>query len=167
MAFADFQGLSREEARQKLLQCCHSRAWAERLVDARSSARNLSEFQAEAEKIWNALEGNDWLEAFAAHPKIGDISSLRTKYANTQKLASVEQSSVAEASQDLLEELAFLNQEYERKNGFIFIVFATGKTAAEMLALLKGRIGNSRDTELKNAAAEQAKIFRLRLEKLL
>jgi len=95
------------------------------------------------------------------------MQSLRAKYANTQKLASGEQSGVAGASEQVLTDLARLNQEYERKHGFIFIVFATGKTAAEMLALLEVRMGNPRPLELKNAAAEQAKITRLRMEKLL
>ncbi len=108
----------------------------------------------------------DWLEAFAAHPMIGDVESLRKKYTSTKSLAAGEQFGAAGASEATLAELARLNHEYHEKFGFIFIVFATGKSADEMLAMLEGRVDNSRDQELRNAAAEQMKITRLRLQKL-
>jgi 2-oxo-4-hydroxy-4-carboxy-5-ureidoimidazoline decarboxylase len=62
--------------------------------------------------------------------------------------------------------LAAKNHEYLNKFGFIFIVCATGKSALEMLDLISDRINNSPDIEIKNAANEQAKITKLRLEKL-
>jgi OHCU decarboxylase len=108
----------------------------------------------------------DWLEAFAAHPLIGDVDSLRAKYAATKTLAAGEQSGVASAGEATLAALAEVNRAYRDKFGFIFIVFATGKSAAEMLAILKSRIDNSREQEIRNAAVEQMKITRLRLQKL-
>jgi 2-oxo-4-hydroxy-4-carboxy-5-ureidoimidazoline decarboxylase len=121
---------------------------------------------AKAAEAWEKLGRNDWLEAFGAHPKIGDIESLKAKYRATKDLAAGEQSGVAVASQQVLEELAAKNKEYEEKFGYIFIVCATGKTADEMLQILKERIVNSPDEELRNAIEQQKKITRLRLEKL-
>lgn len=129
--------------------------------------KSKDELLLQAEKIWFSLSESDWLEAFAAHPKIGDISSLQKKFQATASTAANEQSGVNTANTETLKEFARLNQEYEAKFGFIFIVFATGKSAQEMLDLLKARIHNSREQELKSAAREQSKITRLRLEKKL
>jgi 2-oxo-4-hydroxy-4-carboxy-5-ureidoimidazoline decarboxylase len=119
-----------------------------------------------ADAIWNSLDRPDRLEAFAAHPRIGDLDSLRKKFATTADLACGEQSGVAGAGEYVIRALAEGNREYEAKFGHIFIVCATGKTSAEMLAILRERLPNDPDTELCIAAAEQAKITRLRLEKL-
>ncbi|HQW00201.1 MAG TPA: 2-oxo-4-hydroxy-4-carboxy-5-ureidoimidazoline decarboxylase, partial [Bacteroidia bacterium] len=54
----------------------------------------------------------------------------------------------------------------EKKFGYIFIVCATGKSAQEMLELLKKRLPNSPEAELKIAAREQNKITHLRIDKL-
>jgi 2-oxo-4-hydroxy-4-carboxy-5-ureidoimidazoline decarboxylase len=112
------------------------------------------------------LTRDDWLEAFAAHPRIGDLDSLRKKFATTADWAGGEQAGVAGADESVIRALADGNRAYEAKFGHIFIVCATGKTAPEMLALLIERLTNDPDTELRIAAAEQAKITRLRLEKL-
>ena len=119
-----------------------------------------------AERAWNACNESDWLEAFSHHPKIGDVSTLREKFAATAAWASNEQSGTRNASDEVLTELADLNNTYEARFGFIFIVCATGKTAEEMLDLLKARIDNYREKEIHIAAAEQLKITKLRLEKL-
>lgn len=112
------------------------------------------------------LDRLDWLEALAAHPRIGDLHSLREKFASTADWASGEQAGVAGAGDDLIRALADGNRDYEAKFGYIFIVCATGKTAAEMLAILRERLLNGPGAELRIAAAEQAEIMRLRLEKL-
>ena len=123
--------------------------------------------QREAETVWQGLGEDDYLEAFLGHPKIGDVSSLRKKYADTHALASNEQSGASSATDEVIQELARLNSEYEEKFGFIFIVFATGKSAAEMLDILKERLPNPRDKEIQNAADNQQKITALRLKKML
>ena len=128
---------------------------------------NKDSFYNNAKSIWLSLSENEWLEAFDAHPKIGDINSLKEKYSRTSNTSSQEQSKVDLASNKTLEELQKLNQDYENKFGFIFIVFATGKTADTMLSLLKSRINNTKDQELQNAALEQLKITHLRMEALL
>ena len=64
-------------------------------------------------------------------------------------------------------EFARLNRDYEQKFGYVFLIFATGRSAAEMLEALQTRLPNRADMELRIAAGEQAKITGLRLEKLL
>ena len=119
---------------------------------------------AAAREEWFALSERDWLEAFSHHPKIGDRASLAARFPATHDLSAREQSGVASASARVIDELADANQTYLERFGFIFIVCATGKSAAEMLALLRARLPNDRATELRNAAEEQAKITALRLQ---
>jgi 2-oxo-4-hydroxy-4-carboxy-5-ureidoimidazoline decarboxylase len=147
------------------LRCCGSHRWAERMAARRPFASSAGLFDA-ADVIWADLGRDDWLEAFAAHPRIGDLDGLRKKFAATADWASHEQSGVAVANEDVLRRLADGNRRYEEQFGYIFIVCATGKTASEMLDILNARLTNTPDQELRIAAAEQAKITRLRLEKL-
>jgi 2-oxo-4-hydroxy-4-carboxy-5-ureidoimidazoline decarboxylase len=119
-----------------------------------------------AERIWWALEPADWLEAFAAHPRIGDREALRAKFAATAAWSAREQAGVEGAPEDILQALADGNQRYFDRFGYVFMVCATGKTAEEMLALLRQRLPNDPDREIRIAAAEQAKITRIRLENL-
>lgn len=158
--------LSHADATTAFMQCCTAKEWVEQLVQARPFA-SADALRETADSIWSNLAEKDFLEAFDGHPKIGDVGSLKAKYANTKALASGEQSSVNEASDEVINALAAGNTAYEEKFGFIFIVCATGKSAAEMLALLEARLPNDRETELSNAAEEQRKIYHIRLEKLL
>jgi OHCU decarboxylase len=162
---AKLNALAADDARTALTNCCAATAWVNDMLAARPFADDNAVFAA-SESIAATLARPEWLEAFAAHPLIGDVESLRKKYAATKQLAAGEQSGVAAASEATLRELAELNRAYLAKFGFIFIVFATGKSADEMLAILKSRIGNDRQQEIANAAAEQLKITRLRLKKL-
>jgi 2-oxo-4-hydroxy-4-carboxy-5-ureidoimidazoline decarboxylase len=166
MTLEEFNALSTGEAEKYLKDCNAAERWASQLTAARPFA-SVAEWKSAAEKIWLSLGEQDYLQAFEAHPMIGDVDSLRKKYASTKAMASGEQSGAAGADEATLAELSKLNHEYLEKFGFIFIVFATGKSAAEMLALLKARIGNDRETEIQNAAGEQLKITLLRLNKLL
>jgi 2-oxo-4-hydroxy-4-carboxy-5-ureidoimidazoline decarboxylase len=117
--------------------------------------------------VWQELLVGDWKEAFSHHPEIGDLQSLRQKFAATAQWANAEQAAVQGSPEEVLRALAEGNRSYEAKFGYIFIVCATGKSAPEMLALLQSRMQNDPTTELSIAAAEQNKITRLRLEKLL
>jgi 2-oxo-4-hydroxy-4-carboxy-5-ureidoimidazoline decarboxylase len=162
----EFNALAEDEARAALTRCCVARRWVEGVLAARPFA-SASALHAEAERVWAALDRADYLEAFTGHPRIGDVNSLRAKYANTQAWASSEQAGTAVATEDVLAGLAEGNAAYEARFGYIFIVCATGKRADEMLALLRARLPNDPESELAIAAGEQAKITRLRLEKLL
>ncbi|AFM11978.1 2-oxo-4-hydroxy-4-carboxy-5-ureidoimidazoline decarboxylase [Turneriella parva] len=165
MVIETFNSLSEAEARQLLADCNACETWFERVVSARPF-KDVTQLKSHASLSWQNLSESDYLQAFEAHPMIGDVDSLRKKYASTKAMASGEQSGAAAADEQTLGELATLNKSYLQKFGFIFIVFATGKSAAEMLALLKARIGNSREEEIRNAAAEQLKITLLRIDKL-
>ncbi len=165
MKITEFNQLSSEQAEQYLRDCCSATKWVSALVKARPF-NHLPELKQTADKIWKSMQEADFLQAFDGHPQIGDVASLKKKYASTEKLASGEQSSVKQASDNLLQKLAKGNQDYLQKFGFIFIVCASGKTAEEMLDLLLARLPNSRDQELANAAEEQRKIFQLRINKL-
>lgn len=113
---------------------------------------------ASADQIWRELSEEDWLEAFAAHPRIGARASGQ---------AAAEQAGTSGASAETLAALSRANQEYEERFGYIFIVCAAGRSAEEMLDLCRRRLHNDFSEELKMAAEEQRKITRLRLEKRL
>ena len=156
---------SHEQAHETFFNSCSAERWIQLMIDSRPFENHADMLQ-HAKNHWAAMQESDWLEAFAGHPKIGDVNSLKEKYAATRGLAGHEQSSVSEADNVVIEKLARHNAEYEQIHGFIFIVFATGKSAEQMLELLMARINNTRLQELHNAAAEQLKITLLRLEKL-
>jgi 2-oxo-4-hydroxy-4-carboxy-5-ureidoimidazoline decarboxylase len=158
-------GWSEEEARAAFLRCCGSTRWAERMAASRPFREEADLLKA-AEDVWHALGRADWLEAFAAHPPIGDLDALRAKFAATRAWSVEEQAGVAGVSDEVLRGLAEGNRAYRDRFGYTFIVCATGRTAGEMLDLLRQRLANDPDTELRAAAAEQARITRLRLGKL-
>jgi 2-oxo-4-hydroxy-4-carboxy-5-ureidoimidazoline decarboxylase len=158
--------LSREEARVVLQRCCGSSRWVERMLDRRPFA-STPELVGAAREVWGGLSADDYLEAFAQHPAIGeDAGAIAAKFPDTAEHAGREQSSVREAGRAVLEALREGNIAYRERFGFLFIVCATGKSAQEMLSLLRARLGNDPDTELRIAASEQAKITELRLERL-
>jgi len=116
------------------------------------------------ERTWWSLAIEDHLEAFAAHPKIGEAKAPASGDAAWSK---AEQQGASAAAAQTLAELAEANRAYEAQLGFIFIVCASGRSADAMLADLRARLSNSREVELRTAAEEQAKITRLRLLKLV
>ena len=166
MTLVELNQLPEQEAQHAFMQCCTSTIWVKNMVNARPF-KTVQALYGSADLAWQGLSESDYLEAFDGHPKIGDVNSLRAKYANTKELASGEQGAVNVASEQVLQALSVGNDEYFDKFGFIFIVCATGKSAEEMLMLLQQRLPNEKATELMNAAEEQRKIFHIRLEKLL
>jgi allantoicase len=142
----------------ELRKCCGSSEWVRQMIAARPFATWIDLVRA-AEEIWNGLTPDDWREAFAAHPRIGDRSGSRW--------ARQEQSGTASASSESMDALAAANREYEARFGYIYIVCATGRSADEMLAMAWQRLENAPDHELHAAAAEQMKITKLRLMKLV
>lgn len=158
LTLVDLNSFSSDRARDEFLRCCGSRRWADLMVGQRPF-KDKAAVLAAADIVWAKTNEDDWLEAFASHPRIGGACA--------NAWAKSEQSSVASADKAVLDALAHGNIEYERKFGHIFIVCATGKRAAAMLDLLKSRLSNDPKTEKRIAAAEQAKITKIRLEKLL
>jgi len=121
----------------------------------------VTEMMAAAESAWAGLTAEDWLKAFAAHPRIGE------KGGHAPETSEREQRKLAQGSDVTLTAIAAQNREYERRFGHVFLIAASGRTADEILAALRRRMGNDAATELQVAAAEQRKITRLRLEALL
>ena len=127
----------------------------------------LEDLLAKADSLWGSLTEQDWLEAFRAHPKIGERKAAAAQSEQARSWSKEEQSGIERAAKETRAALAAGNQEYEERFGFIFIVCATGRSSEEMLAILNSRLKNDSGTELAVAAEEQRKITRLRLEKLL
>ena len=165
MSLEELNALPRDQAEARFRDCCAADSWVQGMVDNRPYASGEAMLE-QCHRLWPTLTEHHWLQAFEAHPQIGDVDSLRKKYASTKALARGEQAGARDADEDVLRRLKQGNDAYLEKFGFIFIVCATGKSADEMLALLEGRLPNGREMELKNAAREQAKITELRLEKL-
>jgi OHCU decarboxylase len=154
-----------DTARELLRKCCAADKWTAGMLAARPF-RDDALFESTAADVWWSLTPDDWQEAFAAHPRIGDVDSLRAKYADTKSWSADEQSGVDAATDETLAQLAAGNHAYFEKFGYIFIVCATGKSAEEMLRLLNSRLNNSPEDEIRIAAAEQLQITLLRLRKL-
>jgi len=159
-------GLGPSEASDEFLKCCGSREWAGRMAGSRPFA-SLEQLHSRASEIWWTLDHPDWLEAFRSHPKIGGSKAAEKVSAQSRAWSGEEQSGVKSASDQVLSELASLNKQYDEKFGFIFIVCASGKTSAEMLAILRARLTNDAETEVRIAASEQEKITEIRLRKLV
>jgi 2-oxo-4-hydroxy-4-carboxy-5-ureidoimidazoline decarboxylase len=154
------------EAHSALSRCCGALRWVEAMLERRPFA-SASQLMAACDAAFHALTRADLLEAFSHHPQIGaDLSELRRKSTVSAELAASEQSGAVAADAHTLEALRDANRAYLERFGYIFIVCANGKSAAAMLELLAQRLGNDPTTELGIAAAEQAKITKLRLEKL-
>src|SRR4029453_18825254 len=132
---------SPQEARRLLTTCCGSSAWVERMLRRRPFGNEEPPATA-AREAWVDLTYTDWLEAFSHHPKIGDRASLAKRFAATAHLSAQEQRGIDDAAAQLLDDLAAGNRGYEDKFGYIFIVCASGRTAQEMLALLRARLPN-------------------------
>ena len=150
------------DARALLTRACGASRWVDRMMARRPFGGDARLLRA-ARIEWFGLTEVDWLEAFSQHPMIGDHGSLAARFPATHDLSSKEQSAVKFSSAPVIDELARANQEYLDRFGFIFIVCATGKSAEEVLQLLRDRLGNDRAAELRTAAEEQAKITALRL----
>jgi OHCU decarboxylase len=154
------QQLSFEEREAALLACCGSRRWAATVALRLPTCQTTDDALAMAEHAWWELAADDWREALVAHPRIGDFATPASQEAR-------EQGSMEGAGPALRAEIADGNHAYEDRFGMTYVVRATGRTPAEMLLLLRQRLANDPDTELRTAAAEQAEITKLRLAGLL
>ena len=158
--------VAQETAKARFLDCCGSQNWAQKMTKARPFS-GVADLITQAEQIWLNLEAQDWLEAFAAHPKIGARKATPKQQVQSAEWSRGEQSGTYAAADSVLEALAEANRLYEEKFGYIFIVCATGKSAEEMLELCRRRLNNDENSELRIAADEQRKITEIRLKKLL
>lgn len=161
---ATLDTMNDEDARVALSRCCGASAWVEAMVASRPFT-DATTLERAVDRAFTDLSAQDWLEAFAAHPRIGESKERLQKFAHATDSAR-EQAGVDGAQAAILAALADGNRRYEERFGHVFLVCATGKTAEEMLAILRSRLANTSEAELAVAAGEQRKITRLRLEQL-
>ncbi len=162
-----FNKLPTKEAKTALFKCCGSGTWVDKLMNHFPFDNEKILFEKVNDTWYTETSEADALEAFSHHPKIGDVESLKKKFANTADWASNEQAGVNSAAQQTIQDLAAYNDKYFEKFGYIFIVCATGKSASEMLHLLKERVSHHPTEELDIAKGEQHKITLIRLKKLI
>jgi OHCU decarboxylase len=159
MTLDDLNDLDPLATKEAFTLCCGSLRWATAMAASRPF-ESLDAMVRRGDEIWTSLSRADWLDAFAAHPKIGEQRPVTA-------WSATEQAGMSSAGDGTRDRLAELNQAYEARFGYIFIVSATGKPASEMLALLVERLAHDPGSELAIAAGEQRRITALRLAKLL
>jgi len=158
--------VSRVEAVGELMACCGATAWGEMLANRRPFEDEAS-LLAASDEVWRSLSPRDWLEAFLSHPRIGESSAKAPLTAQSAAWSRQEQGKASSFDQEVKAALTAANLAYEEKFGHIFIVCATGKSAVEILAILRRRMQNDEDAELREAAEQQRQITQLRLKKWL
>lgn len=145
---------------------CGSRRWVASMV-ARAPFASVADLHAGADAAFDELDEVDWLEAFAHHPRIGDIAALRERFEASGAFSEREQAGLGAAEEATLEAIHRGSEEYERKHGFVFLVRAAGRTGHEILELQRERLQNDRPAELAIAAQQQREITHLRLDEQL
>jgi 2-oxo-4-hydroxy-4-carboxy-5-ureidoimidazoline decarboxylase len=151
------------EAIAALLTCCGSQRWARTLAAQRPFATPQALVEASS-ALWFSLSEADWLEAFAHHPRIGETRPAITSFLTH---STTEQSTIQQTIAKVAEALIAGNLAYEDKFGFLYIVFASGRTAPELLDVLQSRLRNTREQELHEAATQQDQITTLRIKRWL
>jgi 2-oxo-4-hydroxy-4-carboxy-5-ureidoimidazoline decarboxylase len=161
---ARWNELPPDEAAREILPCCGSGTWAAGMASKRPIQDELSLMET-SDAIWRGLPETDWLEAFRSHPRIGESRAEADSVAQSWAWSEQEQQKAASADEAMKLALKWGNREYEQKFGRIFIVCATGKSASEILEILRRRLHNDEATELQQAAKEQRQIMHIRLKK--
>jgi len=134
---------------------------------SRRPIANEASLLSASDETWRGLSEADWMEAFRSHPRIGESRAERPAGAQSASWSAQEQSGVASGEEAVKVALANGNLEYERRFGQIFVVCATGKSAAEILEILRRRLKNDAATELREAAEQQRQITQIRLKRWL
>ncbi len=163
---AQWNALQPDKAAEEILPCCGSKAWAHGMA-ARRPLLDEPALLVACDEVWKGLAESDWLEAFRSHPRIGDSHSPAAAPPQSAAWSGEEQHKVEIAGEDIKLALADGNREYEQKFNRIFIVCATGKSAPDILEILRRRLSNDDATELREAAEQQRQIAHLRLRKWL
>ncbi len=163
MTLETLNAMSAGEAERDLLRCCGSRVWARAMAAIRPFATAELLHRA-ADAAMDALDYSSWLEAFAAHPRIGQPEASDGA---TADWTVQEQSTARRTAEDTAQRLRTMNRAYDERFGYIFIINATGKSGDEILREIERRMKNDPGTELRTAAAEQRAITHLRLARLL
>jgi OHCU decarboxylase len=163
---ARWNGLRLDQAAEEILPCCGSKAWA-RDMAARRPIVDEADLLARSDHAWKSLPESDWMEAFRSHPRIGESHSPAFAPARSTAWSGEEQREVGTAGEDAKTALLEANRAYEQRFNRIFIVCATGKSAPEILEILRRRLRNEETEELHETAEQQRQIAHLRLKKWL
>jgi 2-oxo-4-hydroxy-4-carboxy-5-ureidoimidazoline decarboxylase len=163
---ARWNGLPMPDAVQEILPCCGSKTWADGLA-ARRPFADVTTLLAASDGTWSNLSAADRMEAFRGHPRIGESRAPESASVQPAIWSAQEQQKVTAAGEAAKSALAEANEKYERRFGHIFIVCATGKSAVEILEILRRRLQNDDRTELLEAAEQQRQIIRIRVTKWL
>lgn len=166
LTLARFNQLPAAAAAKHLRDCCGSSRWVEGMLSGRPFA-SVDALLAAADETWLATGTEDWNEAFAHHPRIGERKAAAAVSGSARDWSAAEQGTAARAGGAAQAALAEANQAYERRFGRIYIVCAAGRSAEELLTDVEARMKNDPERELAVAAEEQRKITRLRLEALI
>ena len=161
-----WNNLPADEALREILPCCGSTAWAQQMATRRPFANDVS-LLAVSDETWRSLSGAAWDEAFRSHPRIGETRTARPAHARSAAWSALEQRTAAVTGEDVKIALAAGNKEYERRFNRIFIVCASGKTAPEILEILRRRLQNDPEVELREAVEQQRQIMHLRIKRWL
>jgi 2-oxo-4-hydroxy-4-carboxy-5-ureidoimidazoline decarboxylase len=162
----ELNALPSDRAAEVFRACCGASRWVDAMV-ARRPFASTDTVVSMADDVWLAMGPDDWHEAFSHHPRIGERAAANPQGERAASWSAGEQSSVTDADAAIRAELAEVNREYEARFGFIYIVCASGRSAAQLLEFARRRLANAPDDELRVAAEEQRQITRLRLRKLL
>lgn len=162
MTIAQFDQISVPERKDMLFHCCGSSAWVKGMMEI-FPVQNFVDLLEYAEEKWYDCNPADWLEAFENHARLGDRKTLN---AEDDLYGKSEQEKLLAGDTLVIDALKKANEQYEDTFGYMFISFAHGKTAKQLLEELEQRLENDPRDELQIAASEQYKITKSRLEKL-
>ena len=143
-----------------LRACCASKAFVETMSRERPFDGGGTALVTRARALVASLAEADLLEAMSAHPRLGERKEA-------EPFSAAEQARVQASSAEVLAALAAQNRAYEDKHGFVFLIFASGKSAEDVLAAARERVAHTREDELRIAARELAEITLLRMRKLV
>ena len=163
---ARWNALRLAEAAEEILPCCGSGAWAHAMAGRRPILDEAA-LLATSDEVWKSLSEFDWMEAFRSHPRIGESHPPASSSARSAAWSGEEQLRAGTATKHVKSALAEANRVYEQRFGRIFIVCANGKSAPEILEILRRRLHNDDTTELHEGTEQQRQITCLRLKKWL
>jgi 2-oxo-4-hydroxy-4-carboxy-5-ureidoimidazoline decarboxylase len=163
---ARWNSLDLATAAREALPCCGSQAWAAALAAARPIPDEESLLKTSS-SIWLNLAEEGWREAFDSHPRIGQNHAQAHATEKSLRWSAQEQRAALSKDEAIKLALEDANRRYEERFGRIFIICASGKTSAEILAILEARMQNDAATEIREAAEQQHQITHLRLHRWL
>jgi OHCU decarboxylase len=164
----DLNALPPHAVEPLLAACCGAPGWVKGMLARRPFASREALLEA-SDKACAKLSHDQWLAAFAHHPRIGEQHAAASVSDTAQRWSEGEQGDAMGAGGDaaLQEQLREAQRRYEMRFGYIFIICASGRSASEIMGELEARLHNDHHTELRTAAEEQRRITRLRLDKLV